>query len=101
MHGELSTVADPRPIAPLAHSDSAEHRRLIAMRANVGLPIDGTVPMVAPLILSSYDIADLPDASLWENALVMVNDDVGGSIPAFSDGTVWRRLTDRAQVSTT
>lgn len=71
------------------------------MRANAGLPKDGTEPMAAPLMLASYAIADLPDAGLYPNGLVYVSDDVGGAVPAFSDGTDWRRVTDRAVVSET
>jgi hypothetical protein len=34
--------------------------------------------------------------ALW---LIYVSDEVGGAVPAFSDGTNWRRVTDRAIVS--
>ena len=88
-----------RPDVPLEHSDEKVHRRMIAMRANVGLPTDGTAPMAAPLILASYAVSTLPDASLYPRGLVYVSDETGGAIPAFSDGTNWRRFTDRAVVS--
>ena len=81
-------VADitQRRDAPLAHVNDKEHRRVIAMRANVGLPIDGTKSMNAPLSLKSYTAADLPDATLWEGAWVWVSD---AGLPAYSDGTNW------------
>jgi len=31
--------------------------------------------------------------------MVMVTDESGGVVPAFSDGTNWRRVTDRAIIS--
>ena len=34
-----------------------------------------------------------------EGRLVYAQDEAGGPVPAFSDGTVWRRCTDRAVVS--
>lgn len=88
-----------RQPAPLIHADESEHRRLIALRANVGLPQDGTDAMQAPLRLISYTVATVPTASLWEGALIYVSDETGGATPAFSDGTNWRRVADRAVVS--
>ena len=38
-------------------------------------------------------------ASSRPDGLVMVSDEVGGKVPAFSDGTDWRRVTDRAIIS--
>lgn len=88
-----------RPDAPLSHANEKEHRRKIAERANVGLPIDGSRAMNAPLVLVEYTVSTLPDASLWEHGLIYVSDESGGAQPAFSDGTNWRRQTDRAVVS--
>lgn len=88
-----------RPVSPLVHSNAAEQLRQIAVRANAGLPIDGTKPMLAPLLLKSYTVATLPTASLWTGGIIYVTDETGGAQPAFSDGTNWRRFTDRAVVS--
>lgn len=60
---------------------------------------DGTVGMTNPLKLKQYAVADVPTASLWTGALIYVTDETGGAVPAFSDGTNWRRVTDRAIVS--
>lgn len=51
-----------------------------------------------------YTVADLPSASAFDPttgdcAFVYVSDESGGAVPAFSDGTNWRRFTDRAIVS--
>lgn len=48
--------------------------------------------------LPIYAKADLPVATP-AGQLLYVSDDVGGAVPAFSDGTNWRRVTDRAVIS--
>ena len=48
--------------------------------------------------LTGYLVADLPDASR-AGGWIYVEDETGGAVPAFSDGTNWRRCTDRAVVS--
>ena len=88
-----------RPIVPLTSENSVEHRRQLAVRTNASFPKDGTEGMTAPLILMSYTVATLPDASLWTNTVIFVSDETGGAVTAFSDGTDWRRTTDRAVVS--
>lgn len=88
-----------RPDAPLSHANEAEHRRQIALRANAGLPYDGSRTMTQPLPLASYTVATLPTASDWQAGLITVSDETGGYVTAFSDGTNWRRTTDRAVVS--
>lgn len=53
----------------------------------------------------SYLVSDLPDATEFDPsvdgraAFVYVSDESGGAQMAFSDGTNWRRFTDRAIVS--
>lgn len=56
-------------------------------------------PFDAPIRLQQTLVANLPSAADWSGGLVLVTDEVGGSVPAFSDGTNWRRVTDRAIVS--
>lgn len=51
------------------------------------------------VVLPSYTISSLPDASVNINGVIMVSDEVGGAVTAFSDGANWRRTTDRAVVS--
>lgn len=88
-----------RPDAPVAHQNEAEHRRLLANRANAALNKDGTNGMIAPLQLATYLFDDVPDPALWEGAIIYVPDEAGGAVLAFSDGTDWRRTTDRAVIS--
>ncbi len=53
-------------------------------------------------ILSSFTVSELQNtilASSRLNGIVMVSNETGGQQPAFSDGTNWRRFTDRAIIS--
>ena len=52
----------------------------------------------AQVQLPTYTVATLPSASTAAG-MIFVSDETGGSVPAFSDGTNFRRCTDRAVVS--
>lgn len=50
-------MAEQRPDVPVTHADEVEHRRLLAQRANIGLPYDGSRNMTGRLrIISGDDI---------------------------------------------
>lgn len=51
------------------------------------------------IILELYTVATLPPIPFQITGLIFVLDESGGPVPAFSDGTNWRRCTDRAIVS--
>jgi len=62
----------------------------------------GVAPVVFlnPPRLPSYTVATLPSASaIGAGANIYVTNESGGAVPAFSDATNWRRVTDRAVVS--
>lgn len=71
----------------------------IAQRLNIAVTTDGGETMQNPLLLATYTVATLPTASDWTQGLIYVSDESGGATPAFSDGTNWRRVHDRAIVS--
>ncbi len=53
-----------------------------------------------PPKLPSSTVAGVPSAStVGAGAMIYVTDESGGAVPAFSDGTAWRRVTDRAVIS--
>ena len=53
-----------------------------------------------PVRVGQYPKASLPSPSLTgAGATIYVTDDVGGATLAFSDGSAWRRVTDRAIIS--
>ncbi|MDX2266139.1 MAG: DUF2793 domain-containing protein [Hyphomicrobiales bacterium] len=53
-----------------------------------------------PIRPASYTIATAPSASAsGAGAMIYVSNESGGAVIAFSDGTNWRRVTDRAVIS--
>lgn len=48
---------------------------------------------------TNFTVATLPDPTKNEGRQIYVSDEVGGATLAFSDGTNWRRVQDRAIVS--
>lgn len=49
--------------------------------------------------LPGYTVLTVPDATKSERAMIYVSDETGGATIAFSDGTNWRRVQDRAIIS--
>lgn len=56
-------------------------------------------PGKRPARLLSCAKASMPDPAAWAYSWIYVTDETGGATPAFSDGTNWRRASDRAVVS--
>lgn len=52
-----------------------------------------------PVKLPVYTVATVPPAAPNPSALIYVSNEAGGAVVAFSDGTNWRRVTDRAIIS--
>jgi hypothetical protein len=52
----------------------------------------------APPVVPSYTVAGVPSASPAAQ-IAYISNETGGAVLAFSDGTNWRRVTDRAIVS--
>lgn len=63
------------------------------------LPLNGDVGASGPIVLASYTVATVPSAATYPRGLIYVSDEAGGAIVAFSTGTDWRRVTDRAVIS--
>ena len=53
----------------------------------------------APMTLYSRTVSQLSSLTATTGAMVFCTDESGGSVPAFYDGSNWRRVTDRAVVS--
>lgn len=58
-------------------------------------PID----VAGPIRCGQYTVATVPLASLGAGQEIYVSNESGGGVKAFSDGTSWRRCTDRAVIS--
>ncbi|MCA0421963.1 MAG: DUF2793 domain-containing protein [Proteobacteria bacterium] len=75
----------------------------VAPTGTMGLgtaPGNAALTLAGPLRVASYNVAGLPSASsMGAGALAMVSNESGGAVLAFSDGTNWRRVTDRQTVS--
>ena len=50
-------------------------------------------------VLPSSTVANLPDGSTGQ--MLLVTDEISGTVPAFYDGTSWKRVSDNQTVSTT
>lgn len=58
-------------------------------------------PAVAPgtpLSLASFTVGTVPSATP-AGRLIYISNESGGAVPAFSDGTNWLRVTDRAIIT--
>lgn len=49
--------------------------------------------------LGVYTVATLPSPSTSQGCVIFVSNETGGATLAFSDGTNWRRVQDRAVVA--
>ena len=47
----------------------------------------------------TYTVAGVPSAASYPRGIIYVSNETGGATLAFSDGTNWRRVQDRAVVS--
>lgn len=70
----------------------------ISLSYDLGLLVTSGILYPDQFVLPSFTISTLPSASP-AGQMLFVTDETGGSIPAFSDGTNWRRITDAQIVS--
>lgn len=70
-----------------------------ALQAGIPTIDDRITALESGTVLPSFTVADLPAAAGNAGKMVFVANESGGAVPAFSDGTSWRRVTDRAVVS--
>jgi hypothetical protein len=81
------------------------HKLTVAHVDGAGVFATGDLLVIEPTVagparVGSHTVATLPGASgSGAGAMIYVSDEVGGAVIAFSDGTNWRRVTDRAVVS--
>lgn len=55
--------------------------------------------VIGPTHLNAYTVLTVPAAANHTGAIIYISDESGGAQPAFSDGTNWRRFTDRAPIT--
>jgi len=47
----------------------------------------------------TYTVVGVPSAATYPRGIIYVSNEAGGAVLAFSDGSAWRRVTDRAVIS--
>jgi hypothetical protein len=67
----------------------------LVVKGNGDIVSQGGITLNGQVNLRSYTVGTLPSASIV-GGFIYVSDETGGAIPCFSDGTNWRRVTDRA-----
>lgn len=76
---------------------------IVKSSGNVGLGLSNPSTKLhvnGPARVGSYTVAGVPSASgAGAGAIIYVSDESGGAVLAFSDGTNWRRVTDRVVIS--
>lgn len=82
----------------------AQAERLTLLEGgNVGIGVSAPQTKLhvdGPIRCKSYTVGTAPSASAaGAGAQIYVSDETGGGVPAFSDGSNWRRVTDRAVIS--
>jgi len=92
-------VTKPDAGSPIVDGKVASSRMQTFMD-DIVLKMNGFLLGVAGVRLQVYAKAALPTpVDTSGRYLIFVTDDVGGSTPAFWDGTNWRRTSDRAVIS--
>jgi hypothetical protein len=56
-------------------------------------------PTKFPTQMPSYTVSGVPSAASNTGCMIYVTNETGGAVPAFSDGSSWRRVTDRVVIS--
>jgi hypothetical protein len=70
----------------------------VTAQSDLGTIVTSGILYPDQLVLPSYTTTTLPSASA-PGSMIFVTNETGGAVPAFADGTNWRRVTDRAIVS--
>lgn len=100
---ELGATGDEKLHLKVSPDGSAWHEALVVDPATGNIGFGTASPAVrldvdGPIRARSYTVATLP-AAIAAGQLIYVSDESGGATLAFSDGTNWRRLADRAVLS--
>lgn len=102
--GPVSTGVMPARYDVWLNNGTSEVQRM-TIRASgvVGIGVDSptcALDVAGAIRCASYTVATVPSASaVGAGAQIYVSNETGGAVLAFSDGTNWRRVTDRAIIS--
>lgn len=87
-------MIEPRPEQRVTLNGSTFSEFWFRFVREVFQTLNGSLPPRVPVVT----VATLPSVTP-AGRIVVVSNEAGGSVLAFSDGTNWRRSTDRAVVS--
>lgn len=105
---QVPTLTSPKGLTDLRGVDfylRAQFSDLIRLLSEITFKLNGTLSltgedtMLGPVTLASFTVATVPAAASYTGGMIFVTNEAGGAVPAFSDGTNWRRVTDRAIIS--
>ena len=94
--GDMGTISE----SVTSSEDLGSITSAATVAYDLGTETTGGILTPSLLLLPSYTVAGLGSVSASPaGQFVYCSDESGGAVPAFSDGTNWRRVTDRAIVS--
>lgn len=94
-----SRLAQPTPVEPFFDQEGGSIARVWWRYVS---RVTDLLSGVEPIQARAYTVAELMnmDAADWRDCQVMVTDEHSGRVPAYSDGSHWRRYSDNAEVTT-
>jgi hypothetical protein len=101
---EIGTTGDDKLHIKVSPDGSAWTEALVIDAATGRVGLGTATPAVkldvdGPVRAKSYTVAGVPAANAGAGQMIFVSNEAGGATLAFSDGTSWRRVTDRAVIS--
>jgi hypothetical protein len=101
---DIAGKAQARWTVGVDNSDGAKFKiaRSGALGSNDMIVVDNnSTSFASPPKVPSYTLATAPSASLaGAGAMILITDDAGGPVLAYSDGTNWRRFNDKSIITT-
>ncbi len=91
---EITCTAAGRAL--LDDTDAAAQRTTLGLGT---MATQNSAGLSEPPLLPTYTVAGVPAAASYTRGLIYVSNETGGAVVAFSDGTNWRRVTDRNVIS--
>jgi hypothetical protein len=91
---DFGTVTEPVTLS----DDLGLVTEAVTQEADLGTLVTSGLIYPDQFVLPSYTTTTLPSAAV-AGAMIYVTNETGGPVPAFADGTNWRRVTDRAIVT--
>ncbi len=100
-------TSNPKRSDPIVNEDGSPSKQTIDWFDDIELKINEIISernRLDVFVIKNIppdETPELPSASENQTLQIYVTDDVGGPTPAYSDGSVWRRYKDGAELSLT